>query len=146
MKRILQRFLLMTVIALLCVACAGQPTTAPTSTVAPPAPTPAPAGAAAGPTIKVQPAAGGRQTQITVIAAGFPADAHVSVYLAGPDGQREAGAFGEAMTGPEGRVGILFVLPDARSDGSPMPAGTLSISVATDDEAQIASAEFTYQP
>ena len=93
----------------------------------------------------MQPAAGGPGTQITVLAAGFPADAHVTVYLAGPDGQRRDSSFGEALTGADGRVGILFVLPATWADGTPIAAGKLLVFLATDDDAQVAGATFTFQ-
>ena len=134
---------LLVLLVLLLAACAGAPT--PTSA---PAPTDAPPATPAGPTpsINVKPGAGGPGTQIAIMAAGFPPDAHVSIFLAGGDGVRRPDVFGEALVGEDGRVGLLFILPDAWADGSKIAGGMLRVTLETDDGAQTAAGEFAYTP
>ena len=127
----------------------SQPATATVAPSAAPAATPTAAPAATpttAPAIRVNPAAGGPRTQVTIAVSGFPARTPVNLRLVVPDAQDKAQSIGEVAADNEGQVSIAFVMPDRWSNGVAITEPELMF-VVTDPGSRItATARFGFQP
>lgn len=106
-------------------------------------------GEPSGPTATILPDSGTAFTEVTVSGGGFPANARVSVYLAGLV-QTRAGAssqpfaYASTFTSDEGVYRMIFPMPKNWPDGRPLETGQITILVATDDFGTRASAIFNF--
>ncbi len=141
-------------VGLIVSACSGRSTLTPTTeptllltsepTIAPTAtPTEAPGVQAV---IAINPTAGGPGTPVTVLGTGFPANAHVAIRI----GPAQPGAalqpLGDAIADAGGTINLVFYVPDAWADGTPITGDRVLIVAATDDLKSQATAEFAFQP
>ncbi len=125
------------VCAFLFAACSGSAPDKPTLIPNTPGPTPS---------ITTFPTSGGAGTQVTIVGAGFPANAHVSVRLRLPGAGAGPLTYAEATTDEKGEAGIVFGLPAQWPDGRHITENKLLIMVATDDFSAQAEAEFNFTP
>jgi hypothetical protein len=96
--------------------------------------------------IAINPTAGGPGAPVTVLGTGFPANAHVAIRI----GPAQPGAalqpLGDAIADASGAINLVFYLPGAWADGTPITGDRLLIVAATDDLKSQASAELALQP
>ena len=127
-------------------ACGAQRTPEPTiapsmePTIAPTAPPARPA------VIALNPASGGPGAPVTIVGAGFPANAHVAIRLGPPNAGAALQPFGDAIADANGSINIVVFVPGAWADGAPITGDTLVVVAATDDFVSKATAEFAFQP
>jgi len=158
--RLLSLFTLCSLAATLAAACvAGTPVplvqNPPTPNVRPVAPTVAPSAApiatpaatpTIAPTISLNPAAGGPRTQVTIVVSGFPARTPVSLLLALPNTGVAAQSVGEVVTDEQGKVSIVFVMPDRWPGGALITEKELMFVVGDVSSGIKATALFNFQP
>lgn len=100
-------------------------------------------GVAAEPRLRLNPAQGHLGTRVTATGSGFPAGAHVNLYLRTPDSEIDSASYGEATANAKGNFVIDFTVPGTWSDGSPITGATLRVIAATDDNTVRVRSEFT---
>jgi hypothetical protein len=88
---------------------------------------------AAEPGLRLNPEQGNLGTRVTATGSGFPAGAHVNLYLRTPDHEVDSASYGEATANAKGNFVIDFTVPSTWSDGSPITGATLRVIAATDD-------------
>ena len=132
------------VAGLLLAGCSGQaPTPQSKSTTTPVVrrtATPAP------PAINIKPDTVSANTQVTVTGEGFPAETHVRVYLSAANLGDTTQSYGEAVTNAEGRLALVFPMPDRWPNGAPLTEKALLLVVANDDLSLRVTAPFNFQP
>lgn len=97
---------------------------------------------AAEPSLRLNPEQGNVGTRVTATGSGFPAGAHVNLYLRPPDGEIDSAIYGEATANVKGNFVINFTVPSTWSDGSPITGATLRVIAATDDDSIRVRSEF----
>lgn len=98
------------------------------------------------PTISINPTAGSAGTQVTLVCSGFPANARLKVYVGLPDAATGTQSYVGGMTDANGSAAMAFVMPGQWLDGRFITEDKLAITVATEDSATSATAEFAYTP
>ncbi|HLF29121.1 MAG TPA: PA14 domain-containing protein [Anaerolineae bacterium] len=122
----------------------SEPTAVPTSTIGVPTDTPTDAPVNQ-PVIAISPTSGGPNTPITVVGAGFPANAHVAIRLGPPNAGASLQPYGDALADGAGTINLVFHMPGAWADGTPITGDRVVIVAATDDFRSKATAEFMLQ-
>ncbi|MCL5999355.1 MAG: hypothetical protein M1546_25320 [Chloroflexi bacterium] len=125
---------LLVTVGLLLTACGGGSTPASVQTATP---------TATGPQLRLSPASGTLNTQLTIDGAGFPANAQVRVHMDATDTDRSPQFIGEVLTNEGGQFKLIFIIPSVWSDGTPITDRTLNFTGITADEALSATAGFT---
>lgn len=89
---------------------------------------------AAEPGLTLNPNQGNTGTRVLATGSGFPAGAHVNLYLRIPDEPVDAATYGEAIANSKGNFVIDFTIPSVWSDGSPVTGDAIRVIAATDDD------------
>jgi hypothetical protein len=96
-----------------------------------------------GPQLALSPTSGPLAAQITIDGAGFPVDTRVRIQLSAPNTTQAAQFIGEVLTNGAGQFKLIFIIPDAWSDGTPITAPKLVFTGLTLNGDSSASAEYT---
>ena len=124
---------LLVTVGLLLAACSSGGTPAAVHTATP---------TATGPQLRLYPASGTLNTQLTIDGAGFPANTQVRVRMDATDTERSPQFIGEVLTNEGGQFKLIFIIPSVWSDGTPITDRTLNFTGVTADEASSATAGF----